>query len=138
MTNRSKSPEATRGISAKWILAVSISFVLVLTIAPPLQRYFAQRAQISSLKSQITDAKKSVEDAKKELAKWDDPTYVASQARTRLHFVFPGERQYAVTGLPDNQNKGEGAATQVSNQIPSGLPWYNRLVASITETNATK
>jgi cell division protein FtsB len=136
MSKRSKAPLVNQGLSAKWILSVSIVFVLVLTIAPSLQRYFAQRAQISALHSQITDARKSVEDAKKELAKWDDPEYVASQARTRLHFVFPGERQYAVIGLPENKKNSDAAAAAVSNQIPSGLPWYSRLVASISATNS--
>ena len=138
MSNNRKSPEETRGISAKWILTVTISFVLVLTIAPSMQRYFAQRAQINSLHNQISDANKALEEAKRELARWDDPTYIAGQARTRLHFVFPGERQYAINGLPSNSNKNEEAAAEVSNQIPSGLPWYSRLVASITETNSNK
>ena len=38
------------------------------------------------------------------------------------------------TGKTDDQ-KGAPAAP-VSNQIPTGLPWYGRLVASITSTNA--
>ena len=138
MSKSGKSSEVTQGISAKWILAVSISFLLVLTIAPSLQRYFAQRAQINSLHNQISDAHKALEEAKKDLARWDDPTYVAAQARTRLHFVFPGERQYAVNGLTENQNEGDVAAAEVSNQIPSGLPWYSRLVASISATNSIK
>ena len=138
MNNRGKSPEATQGISARWIVLVSVSFVVVLTLATPMQRYFAQRAQINSLRNQITDANNSLEQAKRDLARWDDPNYVAAQARTRLHFVFPGERQYAITGIPDTENKNNQAAGDVSNQIPSGLPWYSRLVASISATNATK
>ena len=138
MSNYGKSPDENRGISVRWILSVSIAFVLMLTIAPSLQRYFAQRAQINSLRNQITDANKEVEAAKRELAQWDDPDYVAKQARTRLHFVFPGERQYAVTDLKDLENTSDKPAAEVSNQIPDGLPWYSRVVASITETNAIK
>ena len=138
MSNIGKSPDENRGISVRWILSVSIAFIVVLTIAPSLQRYFAQRAQINSLQNQITDSKKALEEAKRDLAKWDDPEYVATQARTRLHFVFPGERQYAVTGLADLDDKSAEAAGKVSNQIPDGLPWYARVVASITETNAVK
>jgi cell division protein FtsB len=138
MNNRSKSSEETQGISARWIILVSVSFIVVLTLATPMQRYFAQRAQINSLRNQITDANKALENAKRDLARWDDPTYIAAQARTRLHFVFPGERQYAVTGIPDSQNSANQPASDVSNQIPSGLPWYSRLVASISATNVTK
>jgi cell division protein FtsB len=137
MSNK-RSPEVTRGISVKWIIAVTVTFIVVLTLATPMQRYFAQRAQINALHSQIRDANSALEQAKKDLARWDDPTYVAAQARTRLHFVFPGERQYAITGLGDSTVKGDAPAADVSNQIPAGLPWYSRLVASISATNSIK
>jgi hypothetical protein len=68
-----------------------------------------------------------------ELAQWDDPEYVASQARARLHFVFPGERQYIVVG--DDEITGEDQQTKISSQLPVGLPWYSRLISSITSTN---
>ena len=136
--SKDKSPEATRGISVKWIISVSASFIVVLTLATPMQRYFAQRAQINALHSQIKDARSALEEAKRDLARWNDPTYIAAQARTRLHFVFPGERQYAVTGLPDSTNKNDAPAADVANQIPAGLPWYSRLVATISATNSNK
>ena len=88
--------------------------------------------------NQIKDANSALEQAKRDLALWDDPNYVASQARTRLHFVFPGERQYAITGIGQTEQNSNTAAAQVSNQIPAGLPWYSRLVASISETNLDK
>ena len=138
MSNRSKSPEPTRGISVRWLLIVTTSFIVILTVAPSLQRYFAQRAQINALHTQINDANRALEDAKRELAKWNNPNYIASQARTRLHFVFPGERQYAIQGLPDDSTNSQQPASQVSNQIPSGLPWYGKLMASITATNQTR
>jgi cell division protein FtsB len=126
----------SRGISGRVLVFVSVLFILAITLAPPMQRYFAQRAQINALRAQLHDAGAELEQAKRDLARWDDPAFVASQARTRLHFVFPGERQYIVlnTGKTDDQ-KGAPAAP-VSNQIPTGLPWYGRLVASITSTNA--
>ena len=138
MSKSSKSPDNVQGISVKWLVGVSVTFIVVLTLATPMQRYFAQRAQINSLHNQIKDANSALEQAKRDLALWDDPNYVASQARTRLHFVFPGERQYAITGIGQTEQNSNSAAAQVSNQIPSGLPWYSRLVASISETNLDK
>lgn len=138
MSKSSKSPDQVQGISVKWLVGVSVTFIVVLTLATPMQRYFAQRAQINSLHNQIKDANSALEQAKRDLALWDDPNYVASQARTRLHFVFPGERQYAITGIGQTEQNSNTAAAQVSNQIPAGLPWYSRLVASISETNLDK
>ena len=67
MSNHSKSPEPTRGISVRWLLIVTTSFIVILTVAPSLQRYFAQRAQINALHNQINDANNALEEAKKEL-----------------------------------------------------------------------
>jgi Septum formation initiator len=138
MSNNAKPPKSSSGNSINWIAAVTASFVVILTLATPMQRYFAQRAQINSLRNQISDANKALEQAKKDLARWNDPTYIAAQARTRLHFVFPGERQYSVLGIPDSTDNSAAAAAAVANQIPSGLPWYSRLVATISSTNLTK
>jgi hypothetical protein len=76
-----------------------------------------------------------LEKAAAELAQWDDPEFVASQARSRLHFVFPGERRYIVVG--DDEIVDEAEQTKVSGQLPVGLPWYSRLISSITSTNVS-
>ena len=115
------------------VLALSaIFFVLALTIAPPVKNYFTQRAQISALKSQLSADSSALEKARQELTLWQDPEYIKSQARERLHFVLPGERQYLVTEgetLP-----GEEGTTKIASSLADGQPWYARLIASISET----
>lgn len=108
-----------------------ILFALALTIAPPIKHYFIQRAQINSLRAQLHANDKALIAARKELLLWQDPEYIKSQARERLHFVLPGERQYIVTESEGQGNSTDG--TQVANNMPDGQPWYTRLVASITE-----
>lgn len=122
-----------QGLSNRALILGVILFVLAVTLAPPLQHYFNQKAQINSLKSQLLDNQAMLDSAAKELALWNDPEYVASQARSRLHFVFPGERQYIVL----NEDSGDVTpdATKVSEQFPVGIPWYSRLISSITSTN---
>jgi cell division protein FtsB len=108
-------------------------FFLALAIAPPVQHYFSQRAEISAVNAQIKASNAAVTEARKELELWRDPEYVKSQARARLHFVLPGERQYIVTDATTQAAENE---TDIANNIPVGLPWYNRLIVSITETGA--
>ena len=122
-----------RGLSNRALIVGIVLFVVAITLAPPIQHYFTQRAQINSLKTQIADNKEMLDKAAAELAQWDDPDYVASQARARLHFVFPGERQYIVVG--DDEISADGNQTKISGQLPVGLPWYSRLISSITSTN---
>ena len=128
-----KSGLNRRGLSNRALIVGIILFALAVTLAPPIQHYFTQRAQINSLQTQLSDNQKMLDAAAAELAKWNDPEYVASQARARLHFVFPGERQYIIIG---NGEITEGEQeTKVSEQLPIGLPWYSRLISSITSTN---
>jgi hypothetical protein len=103
-----------------------------LTLAPPIKNYFTQRAQISALKSQVASDRTALEKARAELSRWQDPNYNKSQARERLHFVMPGERQYIVTGT--DITKSQPQTTQIAGQVPAGAPWYTKLIASVTES----
>ena len=120
-----------RGQSRVLTLA-TILFLMALTIAPPIKHYFTQRAQISALKSQVESNNAALEQARKDLLLWRDPEFIKSQARERLHFILPGERQYIVTDSEGQYTQESG--TTVANKIPDGQPWYARMIASITET----
>jgi cell division protein FtsB len=115
------------------VLALSaIFFVLALTIAPPVKHYFTQRAQISALKAQQSADNTALQNAREELTLWQDPEYIKSQARERLHFVLPGERQYIVTN--GETNLQQNGSTKIASSLADGQPWYSRLIASISET----
>ena len=115
------------------VLALSaIFFILALTIAPPVKNYFTQRAQISALKAQLSADNSALQKAREELLLWQDPEYIKSQARERLHFVVPGERQYIVTDGENNPQ--QNGTTKIASSLADGQPWYARLIASISET----
>ena len=115
------------------VLALSaIFFLLALTIAPPVKHYFTQRAQISALKAELSADNTALEKAREELLLWQDPEYIKSQARERLHFVLPGERQYIVTDGENNPQ--QNGTTKIASSLADGQPWYARLIASISET----
>lgn len=125
-----------RGLSNRALIAGIVLFAIAVTLAPPLQHYFTQKAQINSLQDQLADNQAMLEKAAKELELWDDPEYIASQARARLHFVFPGERQYIVVG--NNEITQNDLEPKVSELLPIGIPWYSRLISSITSTNVNQ
>ena len=115
------------------VLALSaVFFILALTIAPPVKNYFTQRAQISALKAQLSADNSALQKAREELLLWQDPEYIKSQARERLHFVLPGERQYIVTDGENNPQ--QNGTTKIASSLADGQPWYARLIASISET----
>jgi len=120
-----------RRTSNRSFALLAVLFFLTLTLAPPVKHYFTQRAQISALHAQLNSDNKALEKARQELLMWQDPEYVKSQARERLHFVLPGERQYIVT--EGSTTATTSTTTKVANSLTEGQPWYIRLIASISE-----
>jgi cell division protein FtsB len=122
--------------SGRTFSLVAVFFIFALVLAPPIQNYFTQRAQINALRAQVDSDRSALEEARLELIRWQDPDYVKAQARERLHFVMPGERQYIVTGTPNGDD--EVTANKVADQLEDGAPWYTRMIASITQVTSEK
>ena len=120
----------SRGISTRLLILFIVLFAMAVTLAPPTQHYFAQRAQISALEASVESNKKKLIEARAELERWQDPNFVKSQARSRLHFVLPGERQYIILGAESNEDAEDSAS--INQDFPLGVPWYSRIIPSIT------
>ncbi len=114
-------------INTRAVGLVLIALILVLFLAQPTQRYFAQRAQINALVQQVNASEERVVKAKADLERWNDPAYVKAQARARLHFVMPGETQYIVID-PSSKTQNE---IKVSSDVPLDVAWYQRVISSI-------
>ena len=104
-----------------------IALILVLFLAQPAQRYFAQRAQINALRQQVSASEERVAKAKAELERWNDVAYVKAQARARLHFVMPGETQYIVIDPSDKSQ----IDIKYSGDVPLDVAWYQRVISTI-------
>ena len=121
-----------RRSSNRLLALIALVFIFTLTIAPPVKHYFTQRAQINALKSQLSADNSALQKAREELLLWRDPEYIKTQARERLHFVLPGERQYIV--VEGENTDAQNGATKIASALVDGQPWYARLIASISET----
>jgi cell division protein FtsB len=121
-----------RGISTRLLILFIVLFAIAVTLAPPTQHYFAQRAQISALEARVASNRAKLLEARAELERWRDPDYVRSQARTRLHFVLPGERQYIILGAGNKASNATEGAAPINEDFPLGVPWYSRIISSIT------
>jgi cell division protein FtsB len=123
----------SRGISTRLLILFIVLFGVAVTLAPPTQHYFAQRAQISALEADVESNRAKLQEARAELQRWRDPEYIKSQARNRLHFVLPGERQYIILGVNKTIDEGTTpSAAPVNQDFPLGVPWYSRVISSIT------
>lgn len=112
-------------------LALGLVFVFLVTfLAPPLQRYFVQRAQINALKADIAATQVRIDQAEQQLMRWQDPNYVKSQARARLHYVWPGETQWIVVDQ-DGQKVQTKVKLPVVELNSANGTWYGRIFSSI-------
>ncbi|MFM9134849.1 MAG: FtsB family cell division protein [bacterium] len=111
------------------VIVIVVLAALGLTLAIPLREWLAQRAEISALSEEVGAAKERVDALEKEAADWEDPAYVVAQARTRLHFVFPGEIGHVVLGADDRP------IDAVPQDEGPPVAWYSRLWASTREAD---
>ncbi|HEY4898125.1 MAG TPA: septum formation initiator family protein [Candidatus Nanopelagicaceae bacterium] len=127
-----------KSISGRSLAFATVLLILAITIAPPLHNFFEQRVQINAYRAELAASESTLAAAEKELTLWNDPTYVASQARIRLHYVFPGEREYIVLNNGLNNNSAPPQSVPVApleGVVPTGTPWYSKLITTITSTN---
>lgn len=102
---------------------------LVMSAALPLREYLAQRGRIGQLEQSQAAQRGRVSALEQQRALLADPSYVASLARERLHFVKPGETAYVVLG-PDLATTPAPAVTTAP-PAGSNAPWWSQLWGSV-------
>lgn len=101
------------------ILAL-VTATLLLSLAVPARAWFAQRSEIAGLRADVDAARDRVAALEVQKQRWDDPAFVAAEARRRLHFVLPGEVGFVTLGA-------EGAVDPASVGDDPQAPWYSSL-----------
>ena len=111
---------------------VLVLSLLAVSYASSMRAYLQQRAHIEDLKSEITARESSIADLAREKQRWDDPAYVAQQARERFGYVKPGETPYIM--LDENGDPLE-PTSNLDDIVPpdpeADLTWWDREWASV-------
>lgn len=121
------TPGARVSLTSRAAVLGVVLLVLGLSFAYPLRNWYAQRTEINDLREQRVTEQQAVDDLHAQIDRWDDPAYVASLARERLHFVRPGETLYVVIG--DNPSTPQDEAN--AEITASGGQWWQRLWATV-------
>jgi cell division protein FtsB len=103
---------------------------LALSIAVPLRTYLAQHDELQAQLAQQQTLRAQASQLAQLHAKLSDPAQVEAEARTRLHYVMPGETPYVVQ-LPGNGSSANSG--QAGQQPSSNSVWYQQLWQSITQ-----
>jgi len=107
--------------------------MLVLSAALPLREYLSQRGDIAAERAAQASQRSRVAALQKQLERLQDPAYVRSQARSRLHFVLPGETAYVVLS-PSTAAVPERSA-EPGPAVGPGAPWYSQVWSSVTTSD---
>ena len=117
-------------LTGRAVILIVVLAALAVTLAIPVRAWLSQRAEIATLEQEVLDSRDRVTDLQTELSDWNDPAFVIAQARSRLHFVFPGEVGYVVLGADDRPVTAAPAAEEPAQ------PWYSQLWESTRQADA--
>jgi septum formation initiator len=105
-----------------WVLG-AVFVALALLILPYFQKWLVQRSEIEQTRAEVAQSQRAVDDLKKQRSRWADDEYVKAQARSRLRYVMPGEKGFAVIDpkpAPAPARPGEASGVPEGNR-----PWYS-------------
>lgn len=102
---------------------------LALSVAVPLHTYLAQRDELAAQHQQQQVLRAQLRQLREREQQLSDPAQVEAEARTRLHFVLPGETPYVVQ-LPATPAT-PGASRPGAKHSGPTTSWYQQLWSSI-------
>jgi cell division protein FtsB len=120
-------------LTARALALVVVVLVLTISYATSLRIYFSQAHEIATTKAEIAQSQASIDDLQGQISRWNDPAYVAAQARERLGWLVPGETGYTVVGA-DGKPLGGGLTLDSSNTAEPEQPqamWWDRMWGSV-------
>lgn len=123
-----------RGIrnSGYSLVMIGLLVLAVVVLAPGLRTFAEQRQDIDRLKAAVTDQQASVDHLKTERERWNDRTYITTQARDRLSYVLPGDVSFLVINDLALPVTGASSTAPVSTKIQStDVDWLTSVFASV-------
>lgn len=127
-TEMGRGPSQTVG--ARLLLVGVIVLVIFVVIFTPLRNWMELRTQAQELSLQVQQARAENAQLKGQLKRWDDPDYVASQARSRLGYVRKGETTYILVDPPKNAKSRENNPAR-----DLKAPWFTIIARSTLEAS---
>jgi len=119
------------------VLMAAVIVVGVIVIAPNLKAFVEQRQQIAALHDAIADDQAEIDTLQAERERWNDSTYVMTQARDRLYYVNPGEISFIVINDLDPAVLGDAEKPVSDTLETTAADWGESLLASIVSAGLT-
>lgn len=104
--------------------------IMVLTLAYPLKEYLGQRSQIAAAVTQQKQLRADIQRLTAEHQAANDPTHIEQEARARLHYTFPGQKNYIQLAPAAPKPTAPAKAGNATLPADDGGSWYGKLWSS--------
>ncbi|MGO1317291.1 MAG: FtsB family cell division protein [Cellulomonadaceae bacterium] len=143
-TRAAEPDDASSGPGGAWprVLTVrALGLVVVVGLAftllfPTVRAYLGQQSQLADMRAQVAASQERIEELEYQKSRWSDDAFVASQARERLAYVYPGETAFRVLDpetVPAVVNPATGKEVEAG-PVDTGFaagPWYRAVWTSV-------
>ncbi|MGK9146495.1 septum formation initiator family protein [Plantibacter flavus] len=116
------------------VLLLGILILGVVVLAPNLKTFLEQRQQIAALEAGVADTQAKVDAQTAERERWNDQSYVMTQARDRLFYALPGEVSYIIINDIDPASLPASDAPVSDTLVDSQTDWLDGLLSSLVAT----
>lgn len=124
-------------VSGFAVMMLGLLVLAIVVLAPNLKVFIEQRQQIAALQAQVAEDQAEVDELNEEIARWEDPAYIVSQARDRLYFMYPGESTYLV--IDDTGATLPIDRAPITDQIQTtNVDWVRAVLSSVFSAGLTQ
>jgi cell division protein FtsB len=109
------------------ILALLVAGAVILS--PSLRILAEQQQEIAELRQELARSQQEVFDLEEQRERWQDPSFVETQARERLMFVYPGDITYLVLDDIAAESTDETALVSTDIEVVQA-DWRDALLGS--------
>jgi cell division protein FtsB len=113
------------------VLMMALLVLGVVVLAPNLSAYIEQRQQIAELNARVTEDQATVDRLSSERERWNDETFVMTQARERFFYVNPGEVSFLVINDLDAAVLADVDEPVSDELTTTDTDWTRSLLASL-------
>jgi cell division protein FtsB len=113
------------------LLMMGLLVLGVVVLAPNIKAFVEQRQQIADLNAQLAEDRDTVERLTTERERWDDSTFVMTQARERFFYVNPGEVSFLIINDLDAAVLADVDEPVSDELTTTDTDWTEALLASL-------
>mgnify|MGYP002735313133 CR=1 FL=1 len=116
-------------ISVRLAVLLVLGCIVLLVLIPTALQYADQARKHRAAIIEVEAAKDRVAQLEAELENWENPEFIASQARSRLGYVHKGETQYSVVDAEVE------APEEIEEIVGPSKPWTINLRDSLMDVD---